>query len=135
MCPVCDVRTAASYSGYTMLFVMRDHVEADRRLCFTNRPSGNEHNANRSPNESITPGPIQWENKCLHLTQHGGSGTGRMQFLNTDDSVAHSFTWENNLYWLTGRKVKHKKCENTCWSFPANEGTSGSQKEGTLQSK
>lgn len=61
----------------------RPRVEADRQLCFANRPSGNKHYANHSPNESITLGPIRRENKCLHLTQHGGSSAGKMQFLNT----------------------------------------------------
>lgn len=124
-----------------MLFVMRGRVETDRQLCFANRPSGNKHYANHSPNESITPGPIRWENKCLHLTQHGGSGTGKMQFLNTQ-AARHSLVFlhgRDNLLRLSARKVKQcgrpdshtkksaqivavkrKKLE----FFPVNEGTS-----------
>ncbi len=82
MCPICDVHNSI-LQLISMLFVMRGHVESDRQLCFANRPSGNKHYANRSTNESISPGPIRLENKCLHLTQHGGPGTGKMQFLNT----------------------------------------------------
>lgn len=82
----------------SMLFVMRGRLEADRQLCFTNRPSGNKHYANHSPNESISPGLIQLENKCLHLTQHGGPGTGKMQFLNTQ-------TDRHSLAYLQGKTI------------------------------
>ncbi len=91
MCPICDVHNSI-LQLISMLFVMRGHVEIDRQLCFANRPSGNKHYANHSPNESISPGPFQLENKCLHLTQHGGSGTGKMQFLNTQ-AVRHSLAF------------------------------------------
>lgn len=82
----------------SMLFVMRGCLEADRQLCFTNRPSGNKHYANHSPNESISPSPILLENKCLHLTQHGGPGTGKMQFLNTQ-------TAQHSLAYLQGKTI------------------------------
>ena len=92
-----------------MLFVMRGHVVADRQLCFTNRPSGNKLNANHSPNESISPGLIQLENKCLHLTQHGGPSTVRMQLLNTQTAAQLSFsTIENCLFSMSVRKVKQQ---------------------------
>lgn len=88
---ICDVRNSI-VQLISMLSVMSGPVETDRHLCFTNRPSGNKHYANRSPNESISPGSIRLENKCLHLTQHGGSGTGKMQFLNTQ-AVRHSLAF------------------------------------------
>lgn len=87
MCPACD-----SYNStlrlFSVLLVMREHVETDRQLCFANRPSSNKHYANHSPNESVSPGPIQLENKCLHLTQHGGRSTGKNLFLNTQNFSA-----------------------------------------------